>query len=180
MEGKLVRLRGYEKSDLDAVMRWLDDEEVTRFLSAVVFPVSSIKEERFIETVASGKDPSNKEFVIETLADRKYIGGIGLHRINWLSRNAQLGIVIGDKAYWGRGFGTDAVKVLLRLAFEKMGLHRVELVVFTFNERAISCYEHCGFRREGVLRDYVFKLGIFQDALMMSILDSEYSSIKTS
>lgn len=180
MEGELVRLRGYEKSDLDAVMKWVHDEEVTRFISAVVFPASSIEEERFIETVASGKDPSNKEFVIETLSKRKYIGGIGLHNINWLSRNARLGIVIGDKQYWGRGFGTDAVQVLLRLAFEKMGLHRVELVVFTFNERAIACYEKCGFRREGVLRDYEFKLGAFRDALMMSILAGEYSATKAS
>lgn len=180
MEGKLVRLRGYEKSDLAAVMKWLHDDEVTNFISAVVFPASSIEEERFIEAVASGKDPSNKEFAIETLADRKYIGGIGLHNINWLSRNARLGIVIGDKEYWGRGFGTDAVKLLLGLAFEKMGLHRVELVVFTFNQRAITCYEKCGFRREGVLRDYVFKLGAFRDAVMMSILASEYDSMKTS
>jgi RimJ/RimL family protein N-acetyltransferase len=161
-------------------MRWLHDEEVTKFISAVVFPASSIEEERFIETVASGKDASNREFAIETLSECKYIGGIGLHNIDWLSRNARLGIVIGDKEYWGRGFGTDAVKVLLRLAFEKMGLHRVELVVFTFNERALSCYEKCGFRREGILRDYVFKLGEFRDAVMMSILAAEYDSIKAS
>jgi RimJ/RimL family protein N-acetyltransferase len=176
MEGKLVRLRGYEKSDLGAVMSWWHDEEVTKFISAAVFPASSLEEEQFIENAASGKDPLNKEFVIETLSDRKYIGAIGLHNISWLSRNAKLGIVIGDKEYWGRGYGTDAVEVLLRLAFEKMGLHRVELIVFTFNERAIACYEKCGFRREGILRDYVFKLGAFQDALMMSILASEYSA----
>jgi RimJ/RimL family protein N-acetyltransferase len=176
MEGKLVRLRGYEKSDLDAVMRWWHDEEITKVISVAVFPASSLEEERFIESVASGKDASNKEFAIETLSNRKYIGAIGLHSINWLCRHAKLGIVIGDKEYWGRGFGTDAVRLLLRLAFEKMGLHRVELFVFTFNERAIACYEKCGFCREGVLRDYGFKLGAFQDVVIMSILASEYYS----
>ena len=174
MEGKLVRLRGYEKSDLEAVMKWWHDEEVIRFISAAVFPASSLEEEQFIEKVASGRDPANKEFVIETVADRKYIGAIGLHNISWLCRNARLGVVIGDKDYWGRGYGTDAVKLLLRLAFEKVGLHRVDLIVFTFNERAIACYEKCGFRREGVLRDYVFKLGKFQDVLLMSILANEF------
>jgi len=83
-------------------------------------------------------------------------------------------MVIGEKDYWGRGYGTDAVLVLLRLAFDKVGLHRVHLHVFDFNERAISCYEKCGFRREGMLRDYWFKNGKFRDTLLMSILESEY------
>ena len=174
MEGKLIRLRGYEKSDLDAVMSWWHDEEVTQFIGGAVFPVSTLEEERYIENVARGTDVSNKVFVIETLAERKYIGAIGLHNINWLCRHAELGMVIGDKAYWGRGYGTDSVHVLLRLAFQKMGLHRVHLHVFEFNQRAISCYEKCGFRREGVLRDYWFKLGKFQDTIVMAILAEEY------
>jgi RimJ/RimL family protein N-acetyltransferase len=169
-----VRLRGYEKSDLDAVMKWWHDEEVTKFISAAVFPAYSLQKKRFIENVASGRDSLNKEFAIETLADRKYIGTIGLHNIDWLSRHAKLAIVIGDKEYWDRGYGTEAVKVLLRLAFERMGRHRVELVVVTFNQRAIACYEKCGFRREGILRDFVFKLGAFQDVVMMSILANEF------
>jgi RimJ/RimL family protein N-acetyltransferase len=176
MEGKLVRLRGYEKSDLNDLMRWWHDEEVTKFISAAVFPASSIEEERFIENIASGKDVANGEFAIETLSEQRYIGTIGLHNIDWLSRHAQLAIVIGDKEYWGRGYGTDAVRLLLRLAFDRMGLHRVELFVFTFNERAIACYEKCGFRREGILREHVFKLGAFTDVLIMSILASENNS----
>ena len=174
MEGKLVRLRGVEKSDLDPMMKWLHDEEVTRFLGGGVFPASTIEEERWIEKTATATDASNKVFAIETKADRKYIGNISLHRINWMCRHAELGMVVGDKDYWGRGYGTDAVHVLLRLAFEKMGLHRVQLHVFDFNKRAISCYEKCGFRREGVLRDYWFKLGKFQDTIAMAILADEY------
>ncbi len=174
MEGNLVRLRGYEKSDLADVMKWYHDEEVTQFLGGGVFPASSLEEERFIEHVARGDDPANKVFAIETLAERKYIGAIGLHRINWICRHAELGMVIGDKNYWSRGYGADAVRVLLRLAFEKLSLHRVQLHVFKFNERAIRCYEKCGFRPEGVLRDYWFKLGKFQDTAVMSILAGDY------
>ncbi len=174
MEGKLVRLRGYERSDLDAVMKWWNDEEVTQFLGGTEFPASTIEEQTFIEKAAAGTDPSNKSFAIETLAERKYIGTIGLARINWLSRHAELGMAIGEKDYWGRGYGSDAVRVLLRLAFDKVGLHRVQLHVFDFNQRAISCYEKCGFRREGVLRDYWYKNGKFRDTLVMSILASEY------
>jgi RimJ/RimL family protein N-acetyltransferase len=68
----------------------------------------------------------------------------------------------------------DTVLVLLRLAFDKVGLHRLHLHVFDFNERAISCYEKCGFRREGMLRDYWFKNGKLRDTLLMSISESEY------
>ena len=174
MEGRLIRLRGYEKSDLDALMKWWHDEEVTQFIAGGLFPASTLEEARFIETVAAGKDPANKIFAIETLAEHSYIGTISLHNINWGCRHAELGMVIGEKDYWGRGYRTDAVLVLLRLAFDKVGLHRVQLHVFDFNERAISCYEKCGFRREGTLRDYWFKNGKFRDTLLMSILEGEY------
>jgi RimJ/RimL family protein N-acetyltransferase len=175
MEGKLVRLRGYEKSDLEEVLKWWHDEEVTQFIGGAVFPASTLEEGRFIENVAAGTDPANKVFAIETVTDRKYIGTIGLHNINWLCGHAELGMVIGDKEYWGRGYGTDAVRALLRLAFDKAGLHRVHLHVFDFNHRAISCYEKCGFRHEGVLRDYWFKNGKFRDTLVMAILKGEYA-----
>jgi len=178
MDGKLVRLRGYERSDLEAVMKWLHDEEVTQFIGGAVFPASTLEEGKFIETAAAGTDVANKVFVIETLSERKYIGSIGLHNINWLCRHAELGMVIGDKDYWGRGYGTDAVRVLLRLAFDKVGLHRIHLHVFDFNQRAISCYEKCGFRREGVLREYFFKNGRYRDTLVMSILAGEYTQTR--
>lgn len=103
--------------------------------------------------MASGNDAANRVFAIETLADRKYIGTISLHNVNWLCRHAELGMLIGNKECWGRGYGSDAVRILLRLAFDKVGLHRVHLHVFDFNQRAISCYEKCGFRREGLVAE---------------------------
>ena len=110
MEGKLVRLRAYEKSDLDSIMKWINDEEVTDFLAGgmLTYPVSSIAEERFIEAAAKSSD-TDKSFVIETLTERKYLGGTAFHAINWLNRSAGLGITIGDKSFWGRGYGTDAM-----------------------------------------------------------------------
>src|SRR5882672_9909700 len=98
MEGKLVRLRRYEPSDLDELMRFVNDEE----------------------------------FAIETLGG-EYLGGCGLHRIDWIDRNAEVGIVIWKKEYWGKGYGSDAMMVLLRCAFRKMNLHRVFLRVYEDN-----------------------------------------------
>src|SRR5260370_38550860 len=103
MEGKLVGLRAYEKSDLDAVMKWVNDEEVTDLLGGgmLTYPVSSLAEERFIEA-AAGLSDMQKNFAIETLADRRYIGAISFNVIDWLNRSAALGIVIGDKSFWGK------------------------------------------------------------------------------
>ena len=178
MEGKLVRLRAYEKSDLDAVMKWVNDEEVTDLLGGemLAYPVSSLAEERFIEAAAAPSD-KQKTFGIETLVKRRYIGSISFNVINWLNRSAGLGIVIGDKSLWGKGYGTDAMRVMMRLGFDKMNLHRLWLHVHDYNARAIASYEKCGFKREGVLREDHFARGKYHDTIVMGILDSEYRAV---
>jgi len=178
MEGKLVRLRAYEKSDLDAVMKWVNDEEVTDLLGGgmLTYPVSSIAEAKFIEASADSSD-KQKNFAIETLAERRYIGAISFNVIDWQSRHAGIGIVIGDKSLWGKGYGTDAMRVLMRLGFDKMNLHRLWLHVHDYNPRAIASYEKCGFKREGVLRDEHFRRGKYCDTIVMGILDREYRAL---
>jgi len=175
MDGKLVRLRAYEKSDLDAVMKWINDEEVTDFLAGgmLTYPVSSIAEEKFIEAAAKSSD-TEKSFAIETLAERKYLGGVAFHAINWLNHTAGVGITIGDKSFWGRGYGTDAMRLMMRLGFDKMNLHRLWLHVYDYNQRALASYEKCGFKREGVLRSERFYRGRYHDTIVMGILESEY------
>ena len=179
MDGKIVRLRGYEKSDLDAIMKWINDEEVTDLLGGdmLVYPVSTIAEEKFIEASAGPSD-KQKNFAIETLAERKYIGGISFNVIDWRNRSAIVGIVIGDKSSWGNGYGTDPMRVLMRLAFDKMNLHRLQLHVFDYNTRAIASYEKCGFKREGVLREDHFARGKYHDTILMAILESEYRALR--
>ena len=178
MEGKLVRLRAYEKSDLDAVMKWVNDEEVTDLLGGemLAYPASSLVEEKFIEAAAASSD-KQKNFAIETLAERRYIGGISFNVIDWLHRCAGLGIVIGDKSLWGKGYGTDAMRVMMRLGFDKMNLHRLWLHVHDYNQRAIASYEKCGFKREGVLREDRFYRGRYCDTHVMGILESEYRAL---
>jgi RimJ/RimL family protein N-acetyltransferase len=176
MEGKLVRLRAYEKSDLDAAMKWINDEEVTDLLGGdmLVYPVSSIAEEKFIEAFGAAADDKHKTFVIETLAEPRNIGAISFNSINWRNRVAGLGIMIGDKSLWGKGYGTDAMRVMMRLGFDKMNLHRLWLHVFDYNRRAIASYDKCGFKREGVLRQDHFKQGRYHDTIVMGILEHEY------
>jgi RimJ/RimL family protein N-acetyltransferase len=175
MEGKLVRLRPYEKSDLHDLMKWVNDEEVTRYLGSLMTPpLSPSAEEGFLE-MAMTRSETHKVFAIETLAG-EFAGGIDLRVIDQIDRRAEVGIVIGFKEFWGKGYGTDAMKVLLKFAFERLNLNRVSLRVFDYNQRAIKSYEKCGFKREGVLRQDRFYAGGYHDTIMMGILRQEFQS----
>jgi RimJ/RimL family protein N-acetyltransferase len=123
--------------------------------------------QRFVERV------DDYILAIET-EDDTYIGNIGLHKLEWENRQAMLGIVIGDKNFWGQGFGTDAVRTLLGWAFDCLNLNRVWLTVYDYNLRAFRCYVKCGFRHEGTLRRAKYAGGKYHDELIMGILCEEY------
>ncbi|MCJ7736119.1 MAG: GNAT family N-acetyltransferase, partial [Anaerolineae bacterium] len=105
--------------------------------------------------------------------DGVHIGNIGLDQINWKDRSAELGIVIGEKSQWSKGYGTDAIRTLLGLGFREMNLHRIFLRVDADNARGIRCYEKAGFQLEGTFREAVFREGVYHDQRVMSILQTE-------
>jgi RimJ/RimL family protein N-acetyltransferase len=112
-------------------------------------------------------------FAIEA-EDGTYIGNIGLHSIERENRRAMLGIIIGDKTRWGKGYGTDAIQAMLGWAFGYLNLNRVYLTVYAYNERALRCYQKCGFQYEGTMRKARYLDGRYYDELMMAILREEY------
>ncbi len=170
IKGEKVRLRAIERGDIPVFVRWFNDPEVLQYLS-LYMPMSAAEEERWFERQLDAQD--RKVLAIET-AEGVHIGNIGLHDIDWKNRQAELGIAIGEKAYWGLGYGSDAIRTLLRFAFAEMNLHRIYLRVFDDNKRAIHCYEKCSFKLEGRLRECVYKDGQYHDQLLMSILQDEF------
>ncbi len=168
--GKKTRLRAIEREDLPTFVRWMNDPEVRQYLE-IYLPMSMAEEEQWFE--AHLKDDTSRIFGIES-EDGRLIGNVGLGDLDWKNRNAHLGIVIAEKERWGRGYGTDAIRALLDFAFNQMNLHRVYLSVFDFNERAIRCYEKCGFRHEGRARQTHFVNGAYHDAILMAILREEF------
>jgi len=140
--GERVRLRAIERGDILTFVRWLNDPEVQRYLGRPPYPISFAAEERWFEERL--KDEKNRVFAIET-EEGVHIGNIGLHDLDFKDGNATLGIVIGEREYWHQGYGTDAIRTLLRFAFQELNLHRVSLEVFEFNQRAIRCYEMKGW-----------------------------------
>jgi RimJ/RimL family protein N-acetyltransferase len=106
-----------------------------------------------------------------------HIGAINLHRVHAEDRKAALGIIIGAKECWGRGYGGDAIDTLLRFAFHEMNLNRVWLTVTAGHERGIACYRRCGFREEARQRQGFYKHGRYWDFLVMGILRREFDEL---
>jgi RimJ/RimL family protein N-acetyltransferase len=151
-------------------VRWINDPEIRRFMM-MRYPLSMTEEENWWESFVARK--SDHIFAIEA-SDGTYIGNIGLHDIQAENRRALLGIIIGERAYWGQGYGTDAIRAMLGWAFGYLNLSRISLTVYEYNERAIRCYEKSGFRHEGSMRQARYLDGIYYDELVMGILRAEF------
>jgi len=174
IEGKLVRLRAVEPSDAENLYRWINDREVTQNLMAR-YPYSLAWEEDWAKGAAKAADFSEARFAIDTL-EGVHIGNSGLHNGRPEDRHAELGIMIGEKEYWNRGYGTDAIATLVRFAFEQMNLNKVTLGVFEFNDRAHAVYTKLGFVEEGRAREDYYQDGRYWDIIRMSILRREYDA----
>lgn len=168
LEGELVRLRAVEPTDGPDLNAELGDPEVLDGL-LLPFPQSQAAWREFVEASRGGDDLL---LTIETLEDRRPIGGCGLRRIDARARTANLGIWIA-KGSWDRGYGTDATRVMCRFAFRHMGLQRIQLDVFETNPRAVRAYEKVGFKEEGRLRRAHFVGGRHVDTIVMGLLAEE-------
>lgn len=167
-----VRLRPITGADLPDYVKWLNDPEVTEF-TAVESGNITLEGER--EWFAGISDPEccARNWAIE--ADGRHRGNCALH-LDGNGETAGFGIIIGDKSAWNKGYGTAALRAVLRIGFEEMGLHRIHLQAFAGNARAIRCYEKCGFRHEGVLRQARFKRGQWVEVVVMAILREEWEA----
>jgi len=174
--GERVRLRAVEREDVKKYYDWVNDPEVTHYLS-LYLPMSSLDEEKWFEE-AQKRDPNQKPLAIEVRDGDgwKLIGNCGVFGIDWVNSSGELGIMIGDKSVWGHGYGTEVMGLLLRHGFETLNLHRLYLRVYADNPRAIRAYEKAGFLHEGRLREAVYKHGKYDDVLFMSVLRAEWDA----
>ncbi len=169
--GERVYLRPLEKEDMTFLRVWANDAEI-RKLTGEVMPMSQTGADQFLERVKN--DENRVWFVVVLRESDRIIGEAGLLRIFYPWRTADLTIILGDRFQWGKGYGREAVHLLLDYAFGALGLHRIAIGVVGFNERALRFYEKVGFRREGIQRDGYYFNHQFSDFIMMSILENEY------
>jgi RimJ/RimL family protein N-acetyltransferase len=174
--GKRIRLRAVEREDVQKFHEWVNDPEVTRGLM-LYLPMSMRDEMDWFEGLAK-RDPNQKPLAIEIRKGKawKLIGNCGAFDIEMTNRSAELGIMIGDKTEWNKGYGSEAMTLLLRHGFETLNLNRIALRVYSENVRAVRSYEKAGFILEGRLRQAVYKHGTYDDVLLMSVLRSEWDS----
>ena len=177
--GERVRLRGVRDDDLPTLAKWEMDPGRLTTLSNKVAPSSeAAAKERIAKWSANEKDDLG--FAIETLDDPPaLVGIIHLFGVHPKDRCGTIGIALG-REYIGRGYGTDAMRVIVDYGFREMGLHRIQLGVAPFNPAGIRAYEKAGFVEEGRYRESVMHDGRWYDEVLMSILDHEWAARRSS
>ncbi|MDK2980717.1 MAG: hypothetical protein PWQ55_1064 [Chloroflexota bacterium] len=172
--GKRVRLRAMSKDDLPMFVGWLNDPEVNRNLT-VYAPMSAEQEQQWYQkNLAQPIDEQPLAIEVNIKDQWKIIGNVGFMNINQLSHCAEIGIVIGEKASWNKGFGTEAMQLMVDYGFNTLNLNRIYLHVYETNPRGIRCYEKVGFQHEGRQRQARYLEGQYIDVLMMSILKKDW------
>lgn len=175
--GDRVYLRGLEKIDLTGNMsQWANDSDVTYYMFMGATPSTGERLEDEYEPLWKSKID-----IVLAVIDKKtdvHIGNVGLYVINWISRAAELRIIIGEKKYWNKGYGTEASQLTVAYGFEKLNLNKIWLGVNQDNKSAVKTYEKAGFIHEGILRQEIYRNGQYYDALRMSILRDEYFAHK--
>ena len=165
--GEHVILRAFEREDAERCYRWMNDPNIVRTLKSR-YPIAFQNEAEWLER-AMHASPSERHFAIERKEDRSHIGNASIHEIDWVSRTGSFGLFIGEPTAWNRGFGGDAIRTLVRFAFEEMNLRKLRINVFEYNDRAKHVLEAQGFVEEGRLRQEFFREGSYHDLLVLSI-----------
>lgn len=173
MTGEKLYLRGLKKEDLRGNMfNWGNDCEVTHYMFMGLVPNNiELMEEEHDKLIHSEKD------IVFAIIDKKsdtHIGNVGLYTINWVTHSAEYRIIIGEKEFWNKGYGTEAANLILHYGFNKLNLNKVWLGVNADNKAAVKAYEKSGFIREGALREEIYRNGKYYDAIRMSVLRREF------
>ncbi|MGH2512616.1 MAG: GNAT family N-acetyltransferase [Candidatus Limnocylindrales bacterium] len=170
--GDRVVLRRHVPTNLAAFMRWYADPEVSRLTRYQEGPMARAEIERFFHARVLG--PESLAMAIHERATDRLLGTCAFSQLDGENGSALFHITIGEKDAWGRGFGTEATRLMVEHAFERLRLHRLGLSVFAFNERAIRAYRRAGFVIEGRSREAIRRDGRWWDEVEMSILDSDW------
>ncbi len=177
--GEQIRLTAEDPEVVaKAFATWNMDTEYYRLLDSDPPRLWSEKQfKEWSEKDLEKDEPNSVFFMIRTLDGEKPIGFMGLFDILWNHGDALIGIGLGEREYWGNGYGTDAMRTLLSFAFTEMNLRRASLIVFDYNPRAYRSYEKCGFTKEGTVRGVLQREGQRWDWHFMGILKEEWEQL---
>jgi RimJ/RimL family protein N-acetyltransferase len=177
LAGERVYLRTYEPGDVETLVRWMNDPDVVQYLLADRALYNSLREQDWINRLYT--TDTDYVFGICVKTDDALIGSVGLHRVDRVDSFATIGIMIGEKEHWSKGYGAEAIRLAVDYAFRTQNLNRVELETLAHNERAIKCYKKVGFVEEGRMRKRRFKNGAYCDELVMAVLRKDWPGMKS-
>ena len=174
IKGDRIYLSPINKDDVEIYTKWLNDIDVSGNLGLYKQLITLNNEEKILDRITS----EGHNYAIVLNDSDTLIGNIGFNEIDNISRRASVGLFIGEKENRSKGYGAEALRLILNYGFKTLNLHNVMLMVHSDNERAIACYKKVGFREFGRRREVKYKNGRYIDVVCMDILDGEFYSDK--
>jgi RimJ/RimL family protein N-acetyltransferase len=151
----------------DTYLSWLCDPQVTNGIITTSNQYDLLKLKNYVEKMIA--DETTYMFAIHDWLTNQHIGNIKLYDINEVNKTCGLGLLIGDKNFWGKGVGTDACNAVVDFAFDKLHMRKIWLTAFCSNKGAIALYSKVGFEIEGTLKEHVFADGVYIDEYFMAL-----------
>jgi len=177
LQGKRLHLRPSHVGDAERYYRWLNDREVTRWLLRQT-PITLAEEEAWLKRITEQDSREDFHFAI-TLADGdRHIGAVGLHRVSWIDRTASTGWLIGEKDEWKKGYGFEAVALMLGYAFTGLGLRKVISTTLAPNVGSNRIHEKCGYQKVGTRRQHFFRDGAYHDEILWELFAEEFARVE--
>lgn len=165
-----VALRPLVKDDVPLLIKWINDPEVIQYLN-VYMPTMEAAEYEWFDNLHKQKQ---KNVVLAIVVDGKTIGTTGIHGIDGKNRRASTGALIGEKEYWGKGYGSEAKMLMLHFAFNILNLRKIYSEVFVFNERSHKYLMKCGYEEEGRRKEDYFYNGKYWDTILLAVFRDKW------
>ncbi len=166
--GSKIYLKKISFSNLKTCFRWLKDPQINKYLSKNIKDLTYKRELEWFNSIKNSN--TDIVFSINTIKENRYIGNCGLHKIDLKNLSCELGIFIGEKEFQNKGFGTDAIKTLIKFAVHSLNIKKLYLIVYEYNTRALKVYEKCGFYTISILKNYHFYNDKYWNAYLMQYL----------
>lgn len=167
-----IYLRALEPADFEVSVKWRNDAEIQSMVGGHSYFVSKEKEKEWVKNTIFNND--RIVLAICLVENDKYIGNVMLQEIDYIDGSAHVPVLIGAKDEWGKGYATEARLMILKFAFEERRLNRIWALVKEDNIGSIKMLEKCGYKKEGVLRQSIFKNGQYHNQVMMAVLREDF------
>ncbi|MEW5767122.1 MAG: GNAT family protein [bacterium] len=172
IEGEKIYLRPFNESDIEIWYQWFNNEEVTYHMDKRRFPNTPEKQLKFMKGINAS--PSDIQLAIVHKKDDELIGTVGLHLIDFINRNADISIVIGEKKYWKKGIGKEACNLVIDHAFNMLNLHKLTAGMVEENMASYNLFVSLGFEKEGVYKEQVFLHGKYRNIVKLGLPKGNY------